>query len=852
MKPIRTYHVAPSLPEPLAPLRTLAYNIYWAWHVEAISLFRRIDRDLWESVGHNPVRLLGDVRQQRLAELATDEGFLAHLRRVKEQFEEYCSRETYVQRACRDQQLQVAYFSAEFGLTECIPIYSGGLGMLAGDHLKSASDLGLKLAGVGLLYQKGYFRQFLNADGWQQELYPENDFSNMPLTLCRDDEGQPVQIEVAYPKGPVHAYVWRVDVGRITLYLLDTNNPLNSRQEDRDITDQLYGGDNEMRVRQEIMLGIGGLRALRALGIEPNVCHMNEGHAAFLGLERIRVLMADEGLTFEQARESSAAGNIFTTHTPVPAGHDRFTPEVMERYFASYYPQLGLDSKRFLALGREKPGQEGELFCMTVLALNLVAHSNGVSALHGEVSRKMWVTAYPGVPTEEVPIGHVTNGVHARSWVSGDMAELYDRYLGPRWADDPMDRAVWERAGQIPDEELWRTHERRRERLVAFARQRLRKQLERVGATQREIRTASEVLDPKALTIGFARRFATYKRATLLLHDIERLSRILNDVDRPVQILFSGKAHPMDNAGKELIRSIVRTGRRDDFRRRIVFLEDYDQASARYLVQGVDVWLNTPLRPLEASGTSGMKVVFNGGLNCSIPDGWWPEGFNGTNGWCIGRGESYEDLDYQNEVESSALYDLLEREIVPLYYERAADGVPRGWVERIKSSLRTLAPVFNTNRMVLEYAQRYYLPAGLHHDKLNADDRVAALDLAAWKQRLQAGWPGVAVVTVDGDSRENVSVGEELQVQATLKLGSLTTDDVEVQLWYGGVNAHGEITKAATRKMRPGDVRTDGQMVYTGSIPCHESGRRGFAVRVIPAHPNLTSPLSLGLVHWAG
>jgi starch phosphorylase len=849
MKPIKTYHVAPALPGNLQRLRDLAFNLYWCWHPDVIEVFRRLDRDLWESTGHNPVKMLGEVRQGLLNTLSTDEGFLAQLRRASDSFETYLGEHSYVGRACAENHVRVGYFSMEFGLTECLSIYSGGLGMLAGDHLKSASDLGVDLVAVGLLYQQGYARQYLNADGWQQEAYPENDFYNLPVTECRGADEQPVYVSVDLPTGPVWAKVWRCDVGRVPLILLDTNHDRNARVADRDITDRLYGGDDDMRVRQEILLGIGGLRALEALGQRPTVCHMNEGHAAFLALERVRLYMAEHGAGFAEAVEATSPGNVFTTHTPVPAGNDRFAPAVMETYFQAYYPQLGLGAKDFLALGRENPSDDQEYFCMTVLALKLAAHNNAVSELHGEVARAMWRNVYQNVPLDEVPIGHITNGVHARSWVSGDMAELFDRYMGPRWADNPMDRAVWERVEQIPDEELWRTHERRRERLVAYARQCLRRQLERVGGSPRELRTAAEILDPKALTIGFARRFATYKRATLLLRDPQRLSAILNQAGRPVQVLYAGKAHPADNHGKEFIRELVHTARSEQFRHRLVFIEDYDQDVARRLVQGVDVWLNTPLRPMEASGTSGMKVVFNGGLNCSIPDGWWPEGYNGLNGWCIGRGEEYADQAYQDDVESSALYDLLERDIVPLFYDREGDGPPRDWVSRIKNSIRTLAPVFNTNRMVLEYTRRFYLPSGLKFHQLNSEGRATAL--AGWKARIRAGWAGVKIVAVNGGEDDGLTVGDKKPVSATVALGALTVGDVAVEAYYGAVDARNEIVGGSVVTLAPGEPAADGSVVYSGAIGCAHSGRQGYQVRVVPRHPDLENPLTMGLVRWA-
>jgi len=554
MRPIYTITITPSLPAGLERLHELAQNLWWAWHMEAIDLFRRLDRDLWETAGHNPVLMLVTIEQQRLEEAARNEAFLAHMRRVLERFDSYMQSQTtwFQKRYGASQAVTIACYSAEFGLTDCIPDYSGGLGILAGDTLKSGSDLGVPMVGVGLLYQRGYFRQYLSADGWQQERYPENDFYTMPIQLERHQDGTPVTIEVSYPGHSVKAQVWRAQVGRVPLFLLDTNLEANSL-EDRSITDQLYGGDMDMRIRQELVLGIGGVRALKALGIWPSVCHMNEGHSAFMALERIRLLMEEHNLSFAEAQEAATAVNIFTTHTLVPAGLDVFPPYLMDRYFADYYPSLGLSREEFLALGRVNASDSREPFSMAILALRLSANSNGVSTLHSSVSRQMWQGVWPEVPEEDVPIASVTNGIHPLSWISHDMADLFDRYLGPAWQEDPADPQVWERVGDIPDEELWRTHERRRERLIAFARRRLRAQLERRGATPSQVESAKEILNPEALTIGFGRRFATYKRATLILRKVERLGHILRDRERPVQIIYTGKAHPADQPAKELI-----------------------------------------------------------------------------------------------------------------------------------------------------------------------------------------------------------------------------------------------------------------------------------------------------------
>ncbi|MFH1175813.1 MAG: alpha-glucan family phosphorylase, partial [Acidobacteriota bacterium] len=634
MRPIRTFQVRPCLPERLQRLEELAYNLRWSWDHETIALFRRLDRELWETTEHNPVLMLQTVAQQRLEELAADEAFLAHLDRVWTDLADYMGGvgAWYRKAYGPAERPLVAYFSMEFGLTECLPIYSGGLGILAGDHLKSASELGVPLVGVGLLYQKGYFRQYLSPEGWQQERYPINDFYSMPVRLIRDQQGQPVVIALDLAGRRAAVQLWRAQVGRVTLVLLDTNVPENPR-DFQDLTDELYGGDDEVRIKQEILLGIGGMRALDALGLRARVYHMNEGHSAFVGVERLRRLMKEEGLSLNEAGEIVLATTVFTTHTSVPAGIDVFSPELVARYLGSYLQELGANREVLLDQGRLHPGNRSEPLNMAVTALRLASFVNGVSRLHATVSRTMWRDVWPGVPADELPITHVTNGVHPGSWISEDMRSLYDRYLGPRWAEEPGDTRVWQAVHQIPAEELWRTHERRRERLVAFARRRLVAQLRRRGAGQAELAQAEEVLDPEALTIGFGRRFATYKRATLLLRDPDRLARILNQSGRPVQVIFAGKAHPRDGEGKALIRQIVQLAERPELRHRIVFIEDYDTIVARYLVQGCDVWLNTPRRPREASGTSGMKAAFNGVLNLSIKDGWWDEAYSHDAVW---------------------------------------------------------------------------------------------------------------------------------------------------------------------------------------------------------------------------
>jgi glycogen phosphorylase len=860
MKPVHRFNVIPSLPASLEGLRRLSYNLRWTWDHDLIELFRRLDSDLWETTGHNPVRMLGTLDQARLEAASRDESFLAQMEDAVVHLDNYlASKSTWYQRSYGQLSgFQVAYFSAEFGLTECLSIFAGGLGILAGDHLKSASNLGIPLIAVGLLYQEGYFSQYLNAAGWQQESYADNDFLNLPLVLQKGPNGARLTIGVRYDGRHVVAQIWRADVGRIPLFLLDTNISENS-VEDRKITNQLYGGDREMRLKQEILLGIGGCRALEALNLEPSVYHMNEGHSAFLSLESTRRLMQRHKLTFQEARQAASPALVFTGHTPVAAGHDYFTPGLIERYLGEYSRSLGLTAGEFLGLGRQNPSNDSEEFCMTVLALRMSAFSNGVSKLHGRVSREMWRGLWPGVPVDEIPIGHVTNGVHFRSWISNEMNRLYDRYLGPNWRENQAEPKLWLRVDSIPQEELWRTHERRRERLVAFTRRRLRIQLIRRGVSRSAIDAADEVLDPSALTIGFARRFATYKRATLLLRDVDRLERILNQPGRPVQILFAGKAHPRDDAGKELIQQIIKLAQRPELRRRLIFLEDYDMAVARSLVQGCDVWLNTPLRPLEASGTSGMKALANGALNVSTLDGWWDEAWEIANtkgvfvGWAIGRGENYENSEYQDQVEAAALYDLLESEIVPMFYERGADGLPRRWIAAMKSSIGNLSYSFNTQRMLKDYTVDFYAKAHDRCRRMVTDGAQRARSLALWHSRVQSAWPNVAVEAVDAVGDGEIHVGNRISVRSVVRLGGLSPAEVAVQLYIGRLTSDGEIAEPVAISMVPKQQAAPGggHIFEANDVQCSLSGQIGYTIRILPLHSDEARFFLPGIIRWA-
>ena len=693
-------------------LRELARNLWWTWQPNVVSLFRDLDVDLWNETDHNPVEFLQRIPAAVLETQAKRWALHSRIDFASRRLAEYLKNNdswgsTYAS-ALRSR--PVAYFSAEFGLHESLPIYSGGLGVLAGDHLKSASDLGIPLVGMGLLYNQGYFRQTLDSEGWQQESYLDNDTKMLPIEQVNGVDGKPIQVSIETHVGTLQARLWRVEVGRTTLYLLDSNVPENS-ESDRALTSRLYGGDAQVRIRQELLLGVGGVKALHALNIHPSVLHLNEGHSAFAGLELIRAKMAEDAVSFGQAARDVATMTVFTTHTPVAAGHDRFPAALVEEHLGKLREEISLSFDDFMGLGRVYPGDHNEPFCMTVIALKLSRHANGVSSLHGGVSRQMWQPLYPGRPEEEVPIGHITNGVHVESWLSPQMHLLYDRHLGVDWNKRMREPSTWQGITSIDDVEFWETQQVLKARMIDFVRNRLVQQAKRRNEPDETLERLGQALDPNALTIGFARRFATYKRAGLVLSDAERLKTLVNATDRPVQIVFAGKAHPEDRYGKELIQQIARLSRQPEFSQRIVFVENYDMDVARHLVQGVDIWLNNPRRPQEASGTSGEKVLLNGGLNCSILDGWWAEAYDGTNGFAIGRGQTHSSVTVQDERDHEALLETLTKEVVPLFFNRDASGLPRGWIFRQKSALRTLAWRFNAERMVLDYVQQSYLPA---------------------------------------------------------------------------------------------------------------------------------------------
>ncbi len=849
MKVFGRVTVFPIMPPRISRLYELAYNLWWSWHPEALDLYCTLDPLLWEEAGHSPVRFLSEVQPALLETAAGDAAYLDRYDRVMREFDHYMHPgpdETWFAREYPEYADKViAYFSAEFGLHEALPIYSGGLGILSGDHCKEASDLGLPFVGVGFLYPQGYFRQHITREGIQEAFYDKLHFSEAPATPALGADGNEVMIQVDLPGRRIHAKVWKVQVGRIPLYLMDTDVEPNTPG-DRELSARLYGGDREIRISQEIVLGIGGVRALRALGIDPAVWHINEGHAAFMNLERCRELVA-QGLSFNEAREAVAANSLFTTHTPVPAGNDTFSYDLVDKYFGSFWGQLGLSRDQFMEVAREDHGW-GPTFGMTVLALRLTDQHNGVSKLHGEVSRAMWQFLWPGIDADEVPIEYITNGIHSPSWIAPEMNALFKRYLGDDWSEHVDNTGFWKRIDSIPDEELWRVHMQRKQALIDYTRQHLRGHHLRLGEGAQQMAEFEKMLDPNALIIGFARRFATYKRATLIFRDPERLRRMVNNPSCPVQIIFAGKAHPADGPGKALIEQVYRVSRSDAFRGKIVFLENYDINMARFLVSGADLWLNNPIRPHEASGTSGQKASLNGLPNCSIMDGWWAEAFNGQNGWAIGEEREYHDADVQDEADSLSLYRTLEEDIIPLYYDRGADGIPHGWIDVMREAIRTCAPRFSMRRMVKDYTTRFYVPAMQQGMRIEQTHFDQARVLAKWKEKVRRAWPGLELYA-EGQRDGQLSLGEGIEMHAWVRASDLRPEDLTVELVYGEASDD-HVVAQHTLPMNYIKQEQDGSLRYELRLQPPESGSIAYGVRVLPNHPALANKHEMGLVRW--
>jgi starch phosphorylase len=825
--PLREFMVRPALPDSISRLTEIAYNLIWSWDHSIRAVFRRLDPVLWKECNHNPILLLGRVSQEALNKAAGDPRYLAQYRRACERHDIYIRK----REQGRGGPL-IAYFSMEYGLLDCMPIYSGGLGVLSGDHLKAASDSDIPLVGVGLLYQRGYLQQSLNADGWQQEKNPTNDFYTLPVRPVLDDSGQEILVSVLLPTGEVWIKIWFIEVGRVRLFLLDTNIAQNA-PEHREITDQLYGGDYHKRIRQEIVLGIGGTRALEKLGIRPTAYHMNEGHSAFLAIERIRILIKEQGIDFSAALEATRVSNIFTTHTCVPAGIDLFDNGVIYDYFAGYCENSGFTFEQFLSLGRKDMQDPNERFSMAVLALKTAAFRNAVSVLHRRVSQEMFQGLWPKLPTEEVPITSITNGVHAPTWINGDLAMLYDQYLQPDWRERLEDRKMWELVHEIPSEELWEVHRKRKRRLVAFVRERSALSVAQRGSSAAEIRRVSEVLDPDAFTIGFARRFATYKRATLLFRDVDRLKKILCNPDMPVQVVVAGKAHPKDQPGKALIREIVNLSRDPELAKHLVFVEDYGIQVARELVQGVDLWLNNPRRGEEACGTSGMKAAMNGVLNLSILDGWFDEAYEYSGSWAIGGREPYSED--QDAIHASDIYSKLENEIVPAYYRAAGEGEAHEWVRRVKQSLAQITPRFSSGRMVCEYMRELYEPAHRLWSRVSQDNFAEAQRRSAWNNKLAEAWGKIAFVNIGEGPPDRVLSGSAINVRAVLNLAGLEPADVRVEAVVGRVGASGQLENFEALPLKPVE-QSGGAYVFSNKYTVQQTGRVGYAIRVTQDH----------------
>lgn len=841
-----SFNVIPDLPQNLKPLEELATNMWFTWNWEAIMMFVSIDEELWHKSHRNPKWVLGALSHDRVMQLSSDENFLKRLYDVKKKFDDYMNyKDTWFNKVKTEKEnnMLVAYFSMEYGVGEGLPIYSGGLGMLSGDHLKSSSDMGLPVIGVGLLYRKGYVQQILNRDNWQMEAYPENDWYNMPVEIVKDHNGNPLRVSVNLAGEEVKIGVWRVPVGRTSLYLLDTNLPENTTHS-RTITEQLYGGDRDNRIRQEIVLGIGGYRALKAMGLVPTVYHVNEGHSAFLLLERIRDLMYERKISFSQAKKIVWATSVFTTHTPVMAGNEYFDFKLVEKYFSDYIKDIGLSFADFLELGKEDKNSLG--FCMTVLALRLCAFSNAVSKLHQDTTRKMWSKVWHNLPLYDIPIDYVTNGVHTSSWVSHEHYETYKNYVCEDCDKTTVEGYNWKRIYDIPDEKIWELKNIRKHKLIKLVRERLIRQYKRLGADATVLKDIENVLNPNYLTIGFARRFATYKRANLFMKNLERLAKIVNSDERPVQFIIAGKAHQADVAGKELIKQVASLNLDKRFKSRIVFVEDYNMNVARYMVQGVDVWLNNPIRPLEASGTSGMKAAINGTLNLSVLDGWWVEGYSPDVGWAIGGMEDYRSDEERDYVESESIYNIIEKVIVPLYYDSRENGIPRKWINMVKNSIVKITSFFNTDRMLREYYEKFYLKSHHHFENLKNPEIVK--DIGEWWARIISSFYNVKIY-LDFRHDGEIKTGSNIHIKAVVNTAGLKTSDIKIEAVVGSLDGENIFKYGRSFEMKP-ESTAGNSIIYNVDIKCYRSGRHDIAVRAVPYHPQLPDIFIPGFVVW--
>ncbi len=850
MSQIQTFQVYPKVPQNFAFAEKMVRNLWWTWYLDAIELLRRIDPKLWNQSGRNPILFFTQVPQKKMEAMAEDEGFLAHLKRVQDAYQKFVEAPA---RAIDDPKYQsgtVAYFSMEYGVHESLPLFAGGLGILAGDHLKAASDRGEPIVGVGLLYRLGYFHQYLDQNGWQQEEYPETDLYQLPISRARDTQGKELHITVPGPDGDIHAQVLRIMIGRVPLFLLDTNVTENS-VENRNITSRLYIAEAKNRLAQEVLLGIGGMKALDAMGIHPQVCHLNEGHCSFVVIERLAQMVQHHQIDLKTAMEVVPRTMVFTTHTPVAAGHDEFPVDMVKPYLREYEQRLDTSIDNIISWGQTGNPGDHPPFSMFALGLRMAHYCNGVSELHGRVARRMWTGVWPGRPENEIPIRHITNGVHIPSWISVDNWTLFDRYIGPDWFQTAWKNPqVIDRIDDIYDEELWRSHELSRARMIRVCRSLMMRQYGRRNAPKSQMEDAASVLDHDALTIGFARRFATYKRAYLLLRDPARLESLLTSREFPVQFVFAGKAHPRDNEGKELIRRIVDFARKANVRNRFIFLEDYDPYIARHLVQGCDIWLNTPRRPYEACGTSGIKAAANGVLNVSILDGWWCEGYSSDTGFKIGNGEEYDDWDYQDDVECQAVFNVLENEVIPKFYDRRNGDAPAEWIRMMKASMKMAMHRFCAHEMVEKYATLSYLPASRQFHRLLEKDAAEAHRLRDLRAHLLKHWPGIRISRPERNTDGPFRVGDQFTVTASVFLGEILPEEVDVEVCYGRMKTLDRLDPLHNQKMEVKEDRGGGAYLYFAQLTCQISGRYGLTARISPSGDDFLKSAP-GMLTWA-
>ena len=846
--------VNPQLPKRIEKLSEIANNLWWSWNTEFLRLFRKIDKDLWEKSGKNPIKFLKEVSQEKLETASKDLIFLHEYDKNVENFESYMeSKDTwFANKYPENKKDLIAYFSAEYGLDETIPIYSGGLGILSGDHLKSASDLGIPLVAVGLLYKNGYFHQKINGNGEQETEYHDIDIHDLPIHPVKTEEGEDLIIYLKFPKRRIYLKVWQINVGRVKLYLLDSDIEKNN-PEDRDVTLRLYGGDQEMRIRQEIVLGMGGVNLLtRALKLEPTIYHMNEGHSSFLILELIKNVIKEKQVSFEVARDIVSSQTVFTTHTPVPAGNDIFPISLVEKYFKDFWPRLAITREEFLKMGM-KPCQDLENgFNMGILALKVAGKKNGVSNLHGAVSRELFADVWPEIAANESPIGYVTNGIHTCSWLSPNLKQLYNKYLIPYWQDKIQYDYVWEKIKNIPDEKLWEAHQARKEKLLNIVKNNVTERLRRSGYNYEDINSITSKLNPNALTIGFARRFATYKRATLIFKDLERITQILNNSDRPVQLIFAGKAHPADKQGQDLIKFIHDVSMMPQFKGKIFLLENYNIAMSRYLISGVDVWLNNPRRPMEASGTSGQKASVNGVINFSVLDGWWAEGYNQKNGWRIGFNSDYESYEAQDVTDSQNIYETLEQKIIPAYYNKEKNGISKEWLDYMKESIISTGGKYSTSRMLSDYTSQFYIPLCNLHNKYYKDlSDVTRFN--TWKNDMYRNWKDIKI-TQKEDNLNNIAIdaGKCITVRCQVELPNINPEHISVECYYGKILENGvveDISIIPMQQIKP-KVESRKNYEYETKIELKTGGNYGYTFRVMPKHEMLLESANMDLVKW--